>query len=70
MALDLADTDAFLRQLATALRHGFAEKAKITHDGTRVVLIELDLGKDMFVAKRDCGQRRSASTRRWCAASR
>jgi len=55
LALDLADADAFLRQLATALRHGFAERAKITHDGTRVVLIELDLGKDMFVAKRESG---------------
>jgi len=53
MALDLADTDAFLRQLSTALRHGFAERARVTHEGVRVILIELDLGKDMFVAKRD-----------------
>ena len=55
LALDLSDIDAFMRQLATALRHGFAEKAKVMHDGVRVIHIELDLGRDMFVAKRDGG---------------
>jgi hypothetical protein len=53
MALDLSDADAFMRRLAASLTHAFAEKAKITHANNIVILIELDLGKDMFVAQRD-----------------
>ena len=53
LALDLSDMESFLRQLSTALRHGFAERARVTTEAGRIVLIELDLGKDMYVAKRD-----------------
>lgn len=55
LALDLADANAFLRQLAAALRHGFAERAKVHREGDLVMLVELDLGKDMFVARRENG---------------
>jgi hypothetical protein len=53
LRLDLADADAFLTQLASALHHGFADRTKIHREGTRVMILELDLEKDMFVARRE-----------------
>jgi hypothetical protein len=53
MRLDLANLEAFLVQLASALSHGFPDRTKIQRTGAVIAVIELDLDKDLFVAKRD-----------------
>lgn len=53
MRLDLANMEAFLVQLAGALHHGFPERTKIHRTGSVIAGVELDLDKDVFVAKRD-----------------
>ena len=53
MRLDLADMEAFLVQLADALNHGFPDRTKIYRTGAVISAIELDLDKDLFVARRD-----------------
>ena len=50
MALDLANADAFMSQLARSLAHAFGQRTKVHWGQQRIVKIELDLGKDMFVA--------------------
>jgi hypothetical protein len=53
MRLDLANMEAFLVQLADALHHGFPDRTRVQRSGTVIAAIELDLEKDLFVAKRD-----------------
>jgi len=53
MRLDLANMEAFLVQLANALHHGFPDRTKIHRTGSVIAAIELDLEKDLFLAKRD-----------------
>jgi hypothetical protein len=53
LRLDLASADVFLAELASALHHGFAERAKIHRDGGAVVLVELALEGDVFIARRE-----------------
>jgi hypothetical protein len=50
MKLDMANADAFMSQLARALAHAFGQRAKVHWDRGRIAKVELDLGKDMFVA--------------------
>ncbi len=50
MHLDIANADAFMAQLARSLGHAFGQRAKVHWDRGKIVKIELDLGKDMFVA--------------------
>jgi hypothetical protein len=53
MALDTANADAFMAQLAKAFGHGFGDRAKVEWRSGRIVKVSLDLGKDMFVAVRE-----------------
>jgi hypothetical protein len=53
MKLDMENADAFMSQLARALAHAFGQRAKVTWDRGRISKVELDLGKDMFVAVLD-----------------
>ena len=53
MKLDMANADAFMSQLARALAHAFGQRAKVHWDRGRICKVELDLGKDMFVAVLD-----------------
>jgi len=53
MRLDLANMEAFLVQLANALHHGFPDRTKIHRTGSVIATIELELEKDLFLAKRD-----------------
>jgi hypothetical protein len=53
MRLDLANMEAFLVQLGDALFHGFPDRTKIHRTGAVIAAIELDLDKDLFIAKRD-----------------
>ena len=53
MRLDLANVDAFLLELATAMSSGFAERTRVQSDAGRVVLLEVNLDPDMFVARRE-----------------
>jgi hypothetical protein len=53
MRLDLANMEAFLVQLANALHHGFPDRTRVHRSGAVIAAIELDLDKDLFIAKRD-----------------
>ncbi len=53
MRLDLSNASAFLTRLAHALETALADRTKIQRHGAEVVLIELNLGTDLFVAKRE-----------------
>ena len=50
MHLDIQNADAFMAQLAKSLAHAFGQRTKVHWERGRIVKIELDLGKDMFVA--------------------
>ena len=56
MHLDIANADAFMTQLARALGHAFGQRAKVHWDRGKIVRVDLDLGKDMFVAVLDVDQ--------------
>jgi hypothetical protein len=53
MKLDMSNTGAFLHRLAHTLETAVAERTKIQRQGAEVVLIELDLAPDLFLAKRE-----------------
>lgn len=53
MALDLANMENFLAQLANTLSTGFSEHTRIEANGRVVLAIEIDLAPDIFIAKRD-----------------
>ncbi len=53
MALDLANMETFLAQLANTLSTGFSEHTRIQANGRVVMTIEIDLPPDVFIAKRD-----------------
>lgn len=52
MAVDLSNVEGFLTHLAHSMSK-MGERAKIHHNGQRVVHVEIDLGADVFLAKRD-----------------
>jgi len=56
MHLDIANADAFMTQLARSLGHAFGQRAKVHWDRGKIVRVDLDLGKDMFVAVLDVDQ--------------
>jgi hypothetical protein len=56
MQLDIANADAFMRQLARALGHAFGQRTKIEWTAGKITKVSLDLGKDMFVAVLDIDQ--------------
>jgi hypothetical protein len=53
MRLDLSNASAFLTRLAHTLETAVAERTKIQRHGADVVVIELDLAPDVFIAKRE-----------------
>lgn len=53
MRLDFSNIENFLAQLANTLHTGFSERTRIQAQGTVVHVIEVDLEKDCFVAKRE-----------------
>lgn len=53
LRLDTSSAAAFLDQLATVLAASFADRTRVQRDGDRVMLFELDLDKDRFVAKHE-----------------
>ncbi|MEO8550079.1 MAG: hypothetical protein ABI678_08895, partial [Kofleriaceae bacterium] len=56
MKLDMANADAFMTQLAKSLGHAFGPRTKVHWDRGQIVEVELDLGKEMFVAVLDVDQ--------------
>lgn len=56
MKLDLADAEAFLDQLATALHTHMGDRTKVRHEGGRVVHFEINLDPDLFIAKHEGGR--------------
>jgi hypothetical protein len=53
MKLDLSNATAFLGKLAHMLESAFADRTKVHRQGADVHGIEIDLGADLFVARRD-----------------
>jgi hypothetical protein len=53
LQIDLNNVDAFLSRLAHTMHAHFATRTRVQHDGGQLVLFELNLDPDMFVAKRD-----------------
>jgi predicted nucleic acid-binding Zn-ribbon protein len=56
MKLDMANADAFMTQLAKSLGHAFGQRTRVHWERGRIVKVELELGKDMFVAVLDIDQ--------------
>lgn len=50
---DLANVEAFLVKLAQAMHGSFRDRTRVHHESGRIVLFEIDLDKDRFVAKRE-----------------
>ncbi|MFT3698810.1 MAG: hypothetical protein QM831_37030 [Kofleriaceae bacterium] len=50
MALDIANSHAFMLQLARALGHAFGQRSRIEWAGGQIVKVSVDFGKDMYVA--------------------
>jgi hypothetical protein len=53
MRLDLSNATAFLARLAQMLETAVGDRTKIQRSGVDVIVLELDLGADVFVAKRE-----------------
>lgn len=53
LRLDLSNVDAFLRDLASSLLHAFPGQTRVLHDGSALILLELNLDPHMYVAKRE-----------------
>ncbi len=52
LKFDLANADAFLARLATALGGSFADLTQVQREGDRVVSFEMNLDPDLFLVKR------------------
>jgi len=53
MKLDLSNVAAFLHRLAHTMESAFASQTKVQRHGADVTLIEIDLGADQFIARRE-----------------
>ncbi len=53
MALDLQNADAFLVRLAHVLTTAYGEQTKVQHHGGQIILLEIMLEPDLFIAKRE-----------------
>jgi DNA-directed RNA polymerase subunit RPC12/RpoP len=53
LRVDLSNAESFLAQLAATLSTGFAERTRVESRNDRVVLLELNLDRDVFVARRE-----------------
>jgi hypothetical protein len=52
-ALDLSNVSAFLHRLAHALESAVADRTRVIRHGQEIMSLELNLGQDVFVAKRE-----------------
>lgn len=53
LKLDLSNVEAFLRDLAGSLLKAFPAHTRVLHEGSQLVVIELNLDPHMYVAKRE-----------------
>ncbi len=53
LQLDLSNLDQFLQQLSTILAAGFGDAARVQHHEGRIVVLELRLESDLYLAKRE-----------------
>lgn len=53
LKLDVGNAEAFLFQLASALHPGFEGRSRLELQGEKVILFELNLDPDLFVARRE-----------------
>jgi hypothetical protein len=55
LKLDLSNVEAFLRDLAASLLKAFPGKTRVLHEGSQLVVLEINLDPHMYIAKRDMG---------------
>ena len=53
LKLDLANVDAFVVGLAASMLRALPDRTRVLHEGTRIVLLELNLDPHMYVTKRE-----------------
>jgi hypothetical protein len=53
LKLDTSNIDAFLARLASSLQDGLGDRTRIQKDGDRIVVFEVNLDPDVFIARRD-----------------
>ena len=53
MRLDLSNVEAFVAGLASSLLHAFPGNTRVLHEGSQLILLELNLDPHMYVAKRE-----------------
>jgi hypothetical protein len=53
LKLDAGNIDAFLVQLETVLAAALGHKLKVQRDGDTIVVLEINLDPELFVARRD-----------------
>jgi hypothetical protein len=52
-AIDLSNVSVFLHKLAHTLETAVADKTRVVRHGQEIMHLELNLGQDVFVAKRE-----------------
>ena len=53
LRLDLTNVEAFLRDLSRSLLTAFPAQTRVLHEGSQLILLELNLDPHMYVAKRE-----------------
>jgi hypothetical protein len=53
LALDISQTEVFLDRIAAAMTSIIPEHIRVEQQGYSVMAIEIDLGKDVFVARKE-----------------
>jgi hypothetical protein len=53
LRLDLTNVDVFLRDLSRSLLTAFPGQTRVLHEGSQLILLELNLDPHMYVAKRE-----------------
>ena len=53
MRLDLSNVESFIVGLARSLIDAFPNKTRVLHEGSQLILLELNLDPHMYVAKRE-----------------
>lgn len=55
LRLDLSDVEAFFAGLAKSLLHAFPDRTRVLHEGTRIILVEVNLDPHLYLSKREQG---------------
>jgi len=53
LRLDLSNVDAFVTGLATSMLRALPDRTRVLHEGTQIILLEMNLDPHMYVTKRE-----------------